>query len=200
MKRSLLLLTAIVMITACQSAQNPNANQNAAGNQNANQIGVAADEPSCESPNGQQVVREIFIDHAGGSGAQIRRPIDDINIGVGDKKVVWCVHNESDLLINVLINNVRVKISPEENNPFGDGSWRDNIFVSKLVRKNRVKNIKSKVAFKFGTYEYDILVTDQDGNPLDFEDPQVVISEGFPPTKKLMTGNKNSNPSSKSNK
>lgn len=195
MKKALLLLTAIVTITACQSAQNPNANQ--AANQNANQIGVAADEPSCESPNGQQVVREIFIDRADASGAQIRRPIEDIIIDVGNKKVVWCIHNESDLLIKVLINDVRVKISPEENNPFGDGSWRDNTFASKLIHKNRVKNIKSKVAFKFGTYKYDILVTDQDDNPLDFEDPQVVISEGFP---KLVTGNKNSNTNSNSKK
>ena len=193
MKKSLLLITAIAMITACQSAQD----RNAAGNQNANQTAVALDEPSCESPNDQQVVREIYIDPAAGTGAHIRRPIEDINIGVSTKKVVWCIHNETDLVINVLINNVRVKISPEENNPFGDGSWRDNTFVSKLIHKNRVKNIKSKVAFKFGTYKYDILVSDQDDNPLDFEDPQVVISEGFP---KFLEGNKNANTNSNSKK
>jgi hypothetical protein len=193
MKKALLLLTAIVLITACQSA---NQNSNSAGNQNANQIAVAGDEPSCESSNDQQVVKEIFIDSAP-SGAQIRRPVDDIIIGVGDKKVVWCINNQSSVVINVLINNLRVNKSPEEKNPFGDGGWRDNTFVSKLIHNGRVKNLKTKVAFKFGTYKYDILVTDQDGNPLDFEDPQVVISEGFP---KSIAGNKNANTNSNSRK
>jgi len=187
MKKTLLLLTSILTITACQSAQNPNAN-NAAGNQNANQIGAAADEPSCESNNDNQVVREIVIEHADASGARIRRPVDDINIGVGNKKVVWCINNQSGIPISVLINDVRVKTHPDEKDPFGDGSWRDNTFVSKLVQNNRVKNVKTKVAYKFGTYEYDILVSDRDGNPLDFEDPQVVISEGLPTVK---SGNSN---------
>jgi hypothetical protein len=187
MKRALILLTAIVTITACQSAQNPNAN-NAAGNQNANRITVDTDENRCEPGSGQQVVREIIIEPYNNT-ARIRRPVDDISITLKDHQHVdWCINNSSTIAVRLVIFNLRMELSPQDKNPFGDGSSEKNNFGSKKIRPGKVKNLKTDEAFKAGTYKYDILLTDDDGGYLDSEDPQVVISDGRP---REISGNSN---------
>jgi hypothetical protein len=194
MKRALPILAVLVALTACQPSQtgNMNVNSNASGNQNANQVAVAGDDESpatCKSAGPNEVLAEINIIPYEVHGAKIERPIPDINISAGQHMVRWCIVNNSDLPIMVLINNLRVKAHPADKNPFGSGDWRDNSFLSKVIRAGKAKHLTTKLASKSGTYEYDILVLDSNGEQLDFEDPQVIISEGFPADVK--SGNRN---------
>jgi nitrate reductase cytochrome c-type subunit len=173
MKKALLLLAAIVTITACQSTQNPNANLNSnTSGQSEDQAGVR-DEKCLESDN-QQYVRHIFID----SGPKIRTSIGDIPITKDHHKVVWCVRNTTNKLVNVVITHFHELNDPFRNHPFGNEQLNENMFMTMPISAGSLKNIATKTAKKSGTYEYDVLLFDNNGNPADFVDPQVVISDG----------------------
>jgi hypothetical protein len=187
MKKALLLLTVIVTITACQSAQNPNANLNSnARNENSNQ--GASVKAACDSNSDEKVVMEVVIQPG---PTFIPDTVNDITI-TANQSVVWCISNQSGMDIRVVIGNLRNKLDCKDINPFGTIDFKDNFFSSRVISDGARKNLRTKKPHKGvgNTYKYDILLTDEDGEILDFLDPQVVINQGFP---RELTGNKNTN-------
>jgi hypothetical protein len=173
MKRTWFLLAAIVMITACQSSQNPNANLNSNTSGQSGSVEVT-DEEKCSESN-DYYKREIIINPG------LRIPsINDIPISLlnGPKKVNWCVRNNAHEPINVVIAHLHEIRSPFRSHPFGNELPNQNAFITLTINPGRVKNVITEDAKKGGTYEYDVLLFDKNGKPADFVDPQVVISDG----------------------
>ena len=179
--KKFLLLTAIVTITFFQSTQKPHANQNSndAGNLNTNRSAANTDEDKCEELNGEKM-RIIYIDPGPtGKPPKIRTPINFISITKGMHSVNWCINNTTSDVINVVIAHLHEKKVLGKKNPFGpNGEKKDNTFVTMAINPTKVKNLRTKTAYKSGTYEYDVLLFDANWNPIDFLDPQVIIGEG----------------------
>jgi len=197
MRKALPLLTLIVLIMACQSAQNPNANlnDNAVRNQNPNEI--AKEPPPCDKSDTGKTVQEVIV---ATDPDYLPQSIGDININ-HEKSAVWCIRNSSGKDIRVVIFNLRAALDPNDINPFGTGKFKENTFSSKKIKKDDTVYLKTTLPNKarWGTYRYDIVLTDDDGEILDFLDPQVVISENKSDTKSD-TGVRNSNTANKNKK
>ena len=173
MKKALLVMIAAVLITACQSAQNPNANLNSNATSNPNGSEVT-DEEECTTL-ADYFLREIVIN----SGPRLPS-INDVhlNLTAGPKRVNWCVRNNSGERVNVVIAHLHEIASPHRAHPFGNKLPSQNAFVTLTINDKRVKNVITEDAQMDGTYEYDVLLFDKKGNPADFVDPQVIISDG----------------------
>src|SRR5262249_10639697 len=105
--------------------------------------------------------------------------INDVQIHTktAPKRVNWCVCNNSGERVNVVIAHLH-EIASHRAHPFGNQLPEQHAFVTLTINDGRVKNVITDEATKDGTYEYDVLLFNKKGNPADFVDPQVVISDG----------------------
>ena len=178
MKKALLFLTAIVAITACQSAQNSkaNLNSNAPGNQPEHLAAmIAGGTTLCDPPDANEIRVPVRIVHK-----DKIETVRDIYINRRNQEMAgWCIENHTDDPVRVLIGSLRLIDATKDNKPpFNQGDWWDNTVLSDVIEKGGHEHRTTQVANKSGTYEYFVFLFGADGKLLNVQDPQVVISDG----------------------
>jgi hypothetical protein len=189
MKKVMPIVLALVIFIAssCQPAQNGNTANSNTQNSNVNAIEEnvvfrASDESpqKCMSLGVKEKPVHIMIVQGGAAGCSIQKPTTDVEISINaGEKVRWCVENQCDRTLEVMIDAFSKVDDPSDRNPFGEND-RDNIFFTGAIRLGKAKHLVSKVPRITSNgyrYKYYVKLFDTDGSLIDLEDPQVIISD-----------------------